>query len=553
MPAPTPSPANPDDLAALPRAVAEPKRKRSLQLVWIIPLVAALIGGWLAVKAILSHGPTVTISFLSAEGLDVGKTKIKYKDVEIGVVKHIGLSPDRQRVIATAELSPEAAEMLVDDTRFWVVKPRVAAGGISGLGTLISGAYIGMDVGKSTNKRSSFKGLEVQPIITEGTPGRQFTLHAREIGSLDIGSPVYYRRIAVGQVTAYQLDPDGKGVTLKVFINDPYQRYVHIDTRFWHASGIDVSVDANGVRLQTESLTTLLVGGIAFQDAIDNDHAQQAAENATFRLASDKIEAMKQPDTGEQRFVMYFQESLRGLTPGAPIDFRGIVIGEVLSVNFEYDADTKTMRFPVDIAIYPQRLQTRNRKGNAPDTNPNAVLDSLVARGLRAQLRTGNLLTGQLYVALDFFPKAPKATVDHSVTPLAIPTMQGSLGELQNTVTEVAQKINKIPFDDISNDLKHAIGNLDQAINSTNALVKRLDGEVAPQVTATMTEAQRTMAEAQRTLQSAGKVLNQDAPVQTDLRSALQDVSRAADSMRALTDYLERHPEALLRGKAKEE
>jgi paraquat-inducible protein B len=261
-------PRNPD-LAGIPEARGEPKSRWTFQVVWLIPIVSALIGGWIAVKAVLDRGPVVTITFQNAEGLEAGKTKLKYKDVEIGLVKSVSLTPDLKRVVATAELVKEVKAYLVEDTRFWVVRPRISGGTVSGLGTLLSGSYIGVDTGKSNKPRKDFDGLETPPIVTIDTPGREFTLVSDQMASADNGSPVFFRRLRAGQVTSFALNPDGKGVTLKVFVNEPYDKYVSSNTRFWSASGIDMKLDASGVTVETESLISILLGGIAFETPED--------------------------------------------------------------------------------------------------------------------------------------------------------------------------------------------------------------------------------------------------------------------------------------------
>ncbi len=253
------------DARELPDAVVAPRKHWSVQLVWVIPIVAALIGGWLAFKAITERGPTITITFRTAEGLEAGKTKIKYKDVEIGQVTAITLAEDRKNVVVTAELTKQAESFLVEDTRFWVVRARIAGGQVSGLGTLLSGSYIGVDIGRSKEERRAFTGLDVQPIVTGDLPGRRFLLKADDHGSLDVGAPVYFRRLQVGEVVAGELDKDGKGVSFTIFVHAPYDEYVTQNTRFWNASGIDVSFDATGLNIRTQSLVSILVGGVAFQ------------------------------------------------------------------------------------------------------------------------------------------------------------------------------------------------------------------------------------------------------------------------------------------------
>jgi paraquat-inducible protein B len=259
-----------------------------VQLVWLVPLVAVLIGGWLAVQSILEKGPTITISFATGEGLEAGKTKIKFKNVDIGVVNSVVLSPDHKSVIASADLAKDAASMLVDDTRFWVVRPRISGGTVSGLGTLLSGSFVGMDIGSQTKQRRDFVGLETPPVFAAGVPGREFVLKSENMGSLDVGAPVFFRRLQVGQITSYALDPDGSGVTLHVFINAPYDKYVKGDTRFWQTSGVDVSLDTSGVKVNTQSLVAILIGGLAFQsppDSVDITEAAGAANSSSSKTA----------------------------------------------------------------------------------------------------------------------------------------------------------------------------------------------------------------------------------------------------------------------------
>ena len=367
-------PGSPD----FPEAVGKPRSRFRLQLVWLVPLVALLIGGWLAVQAILEKGPTITISFATGEGLEAGKTKIKFKDVDIGVVKSVVLSPDHKRVIATAELSKDATSMLVDDTRFWVVRPRISGGTVSGIGTLLSGSFIGMDIGTKTKIRRDFVGLEAPPVFASGVPGREFVLKSDSMGSLDVGSPVYYRRLQVGQVTSYELDADGTGVTMHVFVNAPYDKYVKSDTRFWQASGVDVSLDTSGVKVNTESLVSILIGGLAFQGAPDSVEIAEADALTQFRLFADRAEAMKRHDRIVDTYVFNFKESVRGLTVGAPVDFRGIVVGEVTAIYTRYDPVKKEFSIPVEVQFYPERFTSRYESG---DKSGRVAKRSALARG----------------------------------------------------------------------------------------------------------------------------------------------------------------------------
>jgi paraquat-inducible protein B len=541
------------DASVIPEAVVASRWHAAPWLVWLIPLIAAAAGGWILAHSILTRGPTVTITFKNAESLEAGKTKIKYKEVDIGDVKSIVLSKDGSQVIVTAQLAKGSDGFLREDTRFWVVRPRIGAGGISGLGTLLSGSYIGLDVGKSEEERDDFVGLDVAPFVLSGLPGRRFVLHADHMGSLDVGSSIYFRHIEAGQVVAYELDKQGKGVIIHIFVNAPYDQYVTNNTRFWNASGVEVSLDATGVKVKTESLAAIIAGGITFQTLPELPIVSAANENAPFTLFSDRDSAMKHADNEVRKMLLYFKESVRGLAPGAPLDFRGIVIGEVRSISLEYDKQEKIFLFPVEVDIYPERLRAHYRVGadradraEHDDNAYRAVLDKLVEHGLRAQLKSGNLLTGMLYVALDFFPDAPQTRLNWNKQPIVLATVPGTLEELQTTLLHISRRLDKVPLDDIGADLHKAIKTLDMTLHNTDQLVKRLDSDIAPEARDTLEQARKTLAVAERTLSS-------DAPVQQDLREALREISRAAGSLRTLTDYLDRHPESLIRGKAEEQ
>ncbi|MBB3211558.1 paraquat-inducible protein B [Herbaspirillum sp. Sphag1AN] len=530
----------------LPEQIPEPRREPRRQwlpsLVWLIPIIAAVVGLTLVVKIILERGPVITISFISAEGLEAGKTKVKYKDVDIGQVQSIKLSPDRSHVVTTVQLTKEAESFTADDTRFWVVRPRVAASGISGLNTLLSGAYIGADAGKSEDTKRDFSGLEQPPIITRDTSGKQFVLHTADLGSLDIGSPVFYRRIQVGQVAAYDLDQDGRGVTLRIFVNAPYDKFVTINSRFWHASGFDMQINANGFKFQTQSLATVILGGIAFRPLDDADNVPIARENTSFRLADDESTAMKEPNGRSQLVLMYFNQSLRGLEPGAVIDFRGVELGEVKSVGIEYDDQTQQFIMPVLVELYPDRLGRKFNEERTSRYTPRERVRYLVAHGWRAQLRSGNLLTGQIYIALDFFPDAAKAQFDLDHNPPVFPTVPNSMDEIQTQIASIARKLDKVPFDKIGNELHTTLTTLDHTLRGAEKTMDRLSNDVAPEITAAMRDARKTLNAAEHTL-------SDDAPLQQDVRQTMQELSRAAASIRVLTDYLQQHPESLIRGK----
>jgi paraquat-inducible protein B len=516
--------------SSVPESRTVPKRRTRLSLVWFIPILAAVVGAWVAVTRVLSEGPEITIVMKSAEGLEAGKTKIHYNGVDIGTVTTIELSKDHKRVILTAQMAPKTQEFLVQDTKFWVVRPRVSGANITGLGTLISGAYIGAEIGSSKEERSDFVALETPPVITGDVPGRFFILKTPDLGSLDTGTPIYFRRLQVGQVSSYALDKDGKNLTVRAFVQAPYDQYINPDTRFWHASGIDLSLSASGLSVQTQSVLSILIGGIAFETAATDPVLPAAEENTVFTLFANRTQAFNPPPRNPQTYQLVFKESVRGLTVGAPVEFRGIPIGEVADIRAQIDLKNFEFSVPVTIRLDPTRLGVRilgQTSGADLESVRRRLIDSLVAHGVRAQLSTGNLLTGAAYVSLDFFPGAPRAAVDWSQEPPQLPTTQGQFQATEATVENIIKKLDNVPFQEIGVDLKKAINQLDE----------------------TLVVAQGTLGSARGTLENTSNLTGPNSAQVQQVGSTLQEVSRAARSVRVLADYLERHPESLIRGK----
>lgn len=523
---------------------AKPRREARFSWIWLVPLVAVLVGASLLFRDWLHTGPTVTISFESADGLEVGQTRIRYKDVVIGTVSGIKVAPNRKTVLVSAELDSEGSEYITQkDSRFWVVRPRLGISGITGLGTILSGAYISVDAPQTLDDKTSpvyhFEGLEQPPEVRSGRPGTRFVLVSKDLGSLDIGAPVYFRKIQVGQVVGYSLEESGEAVKVQVFVDAPHDKFVTRDTRFWNAGGINLSLDADGFKVETGSLVSVVAGGVAFA-APEGSDAARAAPNTQFALASTREKALADPDGLAFPIVMSFAQSVRGLKVGAPIDFRGLELGNVSDIDLAYDAENKRFYARVQANLYPMRLgglydgmvERAGKKGRPGAT----MLSSLVLHGLRAQMRAANLLTGQQYIALDFFPDAPPLAMDTNSIPLAIPTVAGSFDRLQQQISNIVDKVEAIPFEDIGKDLSGSLKSLDQ-------LMRNLDGKLAPQATSMLRTAEKSIAR-------IGRLLDQNSPLNDNLESTMRELSSAARSLRALADYLQTHPSSLIRGRA---
>ena len=514
----------------------KPPRRWLPSAIWIIPALAGLFALSLVNHALNQRGPAITVNFARAQGIEAGKTKVKFKDVEIGDVTEVHLAPDRSQVQVRIELKKEAESFAAEDSRYWVVRPRMAGSGVSGLETLLSGSYIGVDGGHSETRSTEFTGLETPPVIASDVPGRRFLLVARDIGSLDVGSPVFFRRIPVGHIESYALQADGHSLFLSAFIKAPYDRFVTHSARFWHASGVDLRLDSGGLKLNTQSLAAMLLGGVAFESIDGNMDAPEADQATRFTLAADHDTALKAPDGEAYPLVLRFHQTVRGLAIGAPVDFRGAELGQVRAITMAYDRESADFTPVVTVDVYPDRLDVIGADPK-PQTDEQRLrrLADLVRRGLRAQLRTGSLVTGQLYVALDFFPDAPPVHMNPNAEPPELPTVPGDFEELYKQLQAILRKLDKVPFDAIGQNLNATMKHLD-------AMTARTDKEVLPELRDSLREMRASM-------ESLTAAMAGDAPLQQDTRQALKGLTEATRSLKRLTDSLDRQPESLLQGR----
>src|SRR5512147_1095008 len=521
--------------------------KRRFSLVWLIPIVAAIAGAWLVYTTFAERGPTITITFQFASGLEPGKTPIKYRDVHLGLVESVTLSDDLRHVLVTARMEKAAENDLREGTQFWIESARITAGGVSGLGTLLSGAYIGMRPGPGEPARH-FVALETPPVYQVDVPGKRLTLRAEKLGSVSPGSPIYFRGIEVGGVLGYHLDENGKDVSIFAFVRAPYDAFVRLDSRFWNASGIDVSLTGAGVNVHTESVQAILTGGIAFDTPVRESASPVAEDNTAFPLFA-SYEAIQQAQyTVKMPFVLYFEGSVSGLEPGAPVVSQGIKMGEVTDVHLEIDPIKLTTRIPVTISLEPQRWTI---KGELPATPAiaNQRMAKWVDRGLRGQLQSGNLLTGQRIIALQVFRDAPKAALAYEDNIPVIPTVPSDIQVLSDKVNAFVDKLDK----ELVADLRDTVQQADRLLAS--ASVKQgVEGlrEVKPLLASLKSTSEAARVALERTgttMQSAGAAVGPDSALRYDMARLLKELTTTARSLRTLADFLEKNPNALILGK----
>ena len=533
-------------------------------LVWLIPILTALIGAWLIVHTLTDRGPLVTITFRTADGIEIEKTRIKYKSLDIGLVEGVRFSKDFSRVEVRARLGKEAAHFLRRDTRFWVVRPTLSARGISGLGTLLSGAYIEIEPGQGA-PQSLFVGLESPPVVNADEAGKQITLMTRRLGSIDRGSLVHYNGIVAGEVLGYEMANDYRSVLVHAFVKPPFDRLVRSNTRFWSASGIDLTLGPDGMRVKTESLQALLFGGIAFDTPDSQDAGAEDISGLVFTLYDDQKTIQDHAFSSKIRFVLFFEDSVRGLTIGAPVEFKGIKVGSVIDLRLEYDEKKSAFRIPVVVELEPERILER---GEQMKKAPREAFQAMVRRGLRARLQTGNLLTGQLFVDLDMQPKSPIRLAGGGRIEPELPTVQGKFDQMTASASGILDKLDKIDFAAIGAELQgtlkgaNAIANgpkleaslndLAESLAGVKSIMKKVDARAEP-ITANLEQAlaaaRDALEKAKATMALVDGVLVPDSPLQANVIRLTQELAETAKSARALVDLLEREPQSLLFGK----
>ncbi|MCW8933472.1 MAG: MlaD family protein [Gammaproteobacteria bacterium] len=489
-------------------------REKSISPVWVIPIIAALMGSWLVFKGAIKENVFVEVTFKSAAGLEAGKTPVKLRNVKVGELTEVKFSEDLSQVIVVMELTGVSRERLTDTTQFWVVKPRVGVEGVSGLDTLLSGAFIEIDPGEGGKPVKKFTGLESPQIYQLGNPGTKYLLNSDSLGSLSRGSPVKYRGINVGSVTRYELVDDHSHVEIEVFIEAPHDKFVTDYSRFWNASGLNIELGAKGFDFNMESIGSLLAGGIAFTNDNAPAESRQAKENNLYTLHNKEGPEIEEILTFGAPMKLYFEEGVSGLSVGAPVEYKGIRLGTVVDVGVEANDDRNNIITFAMVDIEPERLPVKTVDENLSRKerikNVYQYFEHMVEQGMRAQLKS-NILTGQSLIVLDVFTEVDKKRLEYKTGFVVVPTVPETVTGIIKQVNELLSRLKSLPVESIG-------GNLDEATKNINNLINSLNVE----------EGGMTGVQANETM---------------------NELSKAARSIRVVSEYLERHPEALIKGK----
>lgn len=536
-------------------------------IIWIIPIVALGIAIWLGWQTLSRRGPLITIEFATGDGLTAGQTQIKHKSVGLGTVQSVALSKDLTHVEVHVRMGAQAEPLLTDHARFWVVRPRLNGINVSGLETLVSGAFIAIDPGRpGGHPQTVFKGLEAPPDVRSDEPGETYTLMTGNLGSIGQGAPVFFRDVVVGEVLGYTIPPDGVGpIPVKVFVHQPYDRFIREDTHFWDVSGVQVEAGVGGFHVQLQSLQAVLSGGVAFgpPQRQPDKPVPQAADNATFTLYDSKGDADLAGYRDQVSFVTYLEGSVQGLGVGSPVDMFGVKIGNVTGIQLKINPARGHARVRVSMAVQPERFLSEEEIARNP---PLRSIQAMVDNGMRAEISTSSLITGSAAISMTFVPDAPPVKVTMEGSQIVLPSQPGSgLFGIENALSAVATKLSTMPLDQIGQNLnsllshadatvsdphlKQALQELDQSLESVQHLVSQTDRGATP-LMQRLPEMSRQL---QQTIDHANNALNSyggDSRFHQELDQALGQLNETATSLRTLADFLTRHPSSLLFGRS---
>ncbi|EPK7359353.1 intermembrane transport protein PqiB [Kluyvera intermedia] len=501
--------------------------------VWIFPIVTALIGAWILFYHYSHQGPEVTLITTNAEGIEGGKTTIKSRSVDVGVVMSTTLTDDLTHVEIKARLNSGMEKLLHKDSVFWVVKPQIGREGISGLGTLLSGAYIELQPGSKGPEPSNYQLLDAPPLAPPDAKGIRVVLDSKKAGQLNPGDPVLFRGYRVGSVETSTFDPKNRSISYQLFISAPNDRLVTSNVRFWKDSGVAMDLTSAGMRVEMGSLATLFSGGVSFDVPEGVDLGQPIVEKTEFKLYDDQKSIQDSLYTQHIDYLMFFKDSVRGLQVGAPVEFRGIRLGTVAQVpyfsNRLHQALSSDYRIPVKIQIEPERLATQF--GESPDIRGH--LPALIERGLRGSLKTGNLVTGALYIDLDFYPKEPAISNVKTFDGInIIPSVSGGLAQIQQRVMETLDKFNNLPLTPM---VQQATNTLSETQNTMRRLQTTLDN--LNKITASQS-AQELPADMQKTLRELNRSMQGFQPGSAAYNKMVADMQRLDQVLRELQPVL---------------
>lgn len=521
-------------------------KTRRISLVWLFPILALGLGIWMIAMKELQKGPVITIEFNDSGGIVAEKTKVKARSVVIGSVINVELSPDFRKVIVKARIDKPYADLLTDDASFWIVKPRFGSGGISGVETILSGSYVELAPGKSDKHTLSFLGLESPPITEDGS-GIHVILESENAHALNVGDPVLYRGFSVGKIQNASFAPERQRFQYTVFIQDTFTSLINSSTRFWNTAALDIKMDSQGISFKIASVDSLFNGGISFDTLDRDDEGQPVEEGAHFRLFDSYEKMILQPYQYAARYILLFDCSVRGLSVGSPVEYRGICIGTVEGISMDYHEEErfiagKKVSIPVLIRIDPGRFPYGDSEEGLERMMKN--IESRVEMGLRASLSTGNLLTGGLFVNFDYYEDMPANPDPETLSGYPVfPTVPSGAAEIENRVLSILDKMDQLPLESAVNEMDESFREFKTLLISLQDILTELGPALSRErIGAILDTVERAIAEFETTMTG----MNSRSPLYRQLNETLEEISKAAERIEALGNHLSTKPNALI-------
>lgn len=541
---------------------ADIKKMNSISRIWLVPIVALSIGLWMVYYQWSNQGPLITIEFSSAAGIEPGNTKIKTRDVEIGIVKKVELKPDLSGVFVTARINPTSSHLLREFSKFWIVTPRISLGGVSGLQTLLSGPYIAMEPSDSGEEQYHFIAFKNPPVTPAGTPGLHITLNSDDEFAFKEGDPIIYKGLKVGEFEDIYFNIEERIVYYNAFIKAPYHKLITQNTKFWNTSGVRFELEASGIKVQTAALETLLTNGVTFGIPEGMPAGQQITERAFFDIFEDYETASDERYKLGVNFIVLIDETVRGLQVGAPVEYRGLVIGEVVEVNLQGPNNQTILEdgysIPILISIQPSRVHLPDNQIGVEKAHKQIML--WINQGLRASLKMGNLLTGALYVDLQHYEVEEPIVLTKHLGYDTIPVRSGELAQITQKITAVLDTINELPLKELSENANRTLNELNDTISSFHAVANRVDntleeldlGGLRGDLHTTLNNINKVMADYSDGSRGHDELLNSMVGFQRTLKELtplLQQLNRSPNSL-IFTNSLEPQIEPKARDKA---
>ena len=523
--------------------------------VWIVPAAAIFIAGFLVVRYGFFGGGDITVHFVEARGLD-RYSPVRFRGAKVGTVQKITIDQDLKEVVVRISMDASMSHALVKGTRFWIVEPGIEGGGIGGL---LSGTYVAMAPGSGESTRE-FEGQEYPPVLAPPADGKTFILFASGLGSVSAGSPVTYQGFRVGRVLGAEYDEKRSTTLVYVWVAQRFAADVKQSTRFWRGGGLSLSFAGSGLSLGDTSLSSILNSPISFYTP-DVLAGSPAPDRSRFQLFDSRGAAVAAAEGPVLTYRTYFPGPLHGLTAGTPVQMKGVQVGTVTDVRLRYLPGSATLETPVTYSINPQLLEITAATREDLRRVTNEAIDALIRKGMRATLSSSLVLPGASAVTLD--PVGPRGTARLIIAdPPVIPAAAESR-DVMASINDVANTVRSLPLREIAENVRNATARVDrlvsdpalseslQRLNRSMAEIERISTTVGKDIGPIVQSLRNASAAAEQAAASAQQLVGSPQLQGYDIGNLIKELTRAADSIRALADYLAEHPDSLLKGRGK--